>query len=46
MMRSEQNFYNQRADLNMEVQILVEPLRAVYITVFKPAAFLLHKSES
>ena len=43
MMRSEQNFYNQRADLNMEVQILIELLRAVYITVWRPFAFLNNK---
>ena len=40
MMRSEQNFYNQRADLNMEVQILVNLLREVYIALWRPYAYL------
>ena len=40
MMKAEQLYYSNKADLNLEVQIIVEPLGAMYRLVYRLVYFL------
>jgi len=44
MMRAEQNYYNQRANLNLEVQIFAKPFRALFILMRKGGKFIATKA--